>query len=250
MTCSRVLIVNADDFGQSPAVNNGVIKAHLCGIVTSTSLMVRHDAAQEAVELSRTCPALSIGLHLDLGEWCLRDGEWVSVYEVVELDDRQAIADEIAGQLAAFRSLVGRNPTHIDSHQHVHLREPMRSIVERHARELAVPLRRSGSQIRYCGDFYGQDIDGSKLSDAIAVEGLIGIMNTIPSGITELCCHPAAGTDLKTMYSTERCRELATLCDPRVRAAIVRLGITLCSFHDFRAGSSAGGTTGEQPLGA
>src|SRR5262249_14354136 len=55
---------------QSAGVNNGVIRAHRCGIVTSTSLMVRHDAAKEAIELSRTCPALSVGLHLDLGE-CL-----------------------------------------------------------------------------------------------------------------------------------------------------------------------------------
>jgi predicted glycoside hydrolase/deacetylase ChbG (UPF0249 family) len=183
MTGRRLLIVNADDFGQSPGVNRGIIRAHRCGIVTSASLMVRQKAAAEATELSRAFPALSLGLHLDLGEWRLRDGKWVALYEVVQLDDRQAVQDEVARQFAAFRGIVGRNPTHIDSHQHVHLREPVRSIVEACARELAVPLRRCDSEIRYCGDFYGQDMDGSPLPDRITVKGLIRILDRLPGQI-------------------------------------------------------------------
>src|SRR5262249_21163868 len=120
MTELRFLIVVADDFGQSAGVNRGVVHAHRNGIVTGTSLMVRHKAAGEAVELSRTCPSLSLGLHLDFGEWRLSDGEWVPVYEV-PLGEPEAVRWEVDRQLAAFRRLVGRNPTHIDSHQHVHL---------------------------------------------------------------------------------------------------------------------------------
>ena len=41
MNLSRYLIVNADDFGQSVQVNQGIIHAHEHGIVTSASLMVR-----------------------------------------------------------------------------------------------------------------------------------------------------------------------------------------------------------------
>jgi chitin disaccharide deacetylase len=231
----RLLIVNADDFGQSPGVNRGIIRAHRYGIVTSASLIVRQEAAAEAIELSRTCPALSLGWHLDLGEWSLHEGEWVALYEVGQLDDRQGVQDEVARQFAEFRRMVGRNPTHIDSHQHVHLREPLRSIVEAYARQLAVPLRRCGFDVRYCGDFYGQDSDNSPLPDRIAVEGLIRILNSLSPGITELCCHPAAAKDLKTMYLAERCRELETLCDPRVREAIVSMEIILCSFQDIRA---------------
>ena len=43
---SRSLIVNADDFGQSPGINSGVIRAYEEGILTSASLMVRWPAAQ------------------------------------------------------------------------------------------------------------------------------------------------------------------------------------------------------------
>src|SRR5262249_35688164 len=234
MTACR-LIVNADDFGQSAGVNRGIVYAHRCGIVTSASLMVCQRASGGAAELSRACPALSLGLHLDLGEWRLCDGGWAAIYEVVSLDSRQAVQDEVSRQLAAFRHMVGRDPTHIDSHQHVHLREPVRSVVEAYARELAVPLRRCDAEIGYCGEFYGQDVDGSPLPGRIEVEGLIAILEQLPPGITELCCHPAADNDLATMYSAERARELEVLCAPGVREAIARMGIVLRSFEEIRA---------------
>ena len=233
MTELRLLIVVADDFGQSAGVNRGVVHAHRNGIVTGTSLMVRHEAAGEAVEMSRTCPYLSLGLHLDFGEWRLSDGEWVPVYEM-PLGEPEAVRREVDRQLAAFRRLVGRNPTHIDSHQHVHLRGPVRSIVETCAHELSVPVRRCDPRIGYCGDFYGRDANGSPIPGRISVEGLVGILEALPPGVTELCCHPATGGDLETMYSAERAQELEVLCDPRIREAIERLGIKLCSFEEIR----------------
>jgi predicted glycoside hydrolase/deacetylase ChbG (UPF0249 family) len=235
MPTRRLLIVNADDFGQSRDINRGIFLAHQRGIVTSASLMVRYATAAEAIEFSRACPALSLGLHLDLGEWHLRDQEWVEVYEVVKLDDRHAVQEEVARQFAAFRRMVGRNPTHIDSHQHVHLREPVRSIVEGYAREVAVPLRGCDAEITYCGAFYGYDHEGFSLPDRITVDALTKILEDLPRGITELCCHPAAGTDLRTMYSTERVQELRVLCDPRIREAIIKIGITLRSFREICA---------------
>jgi predicted glycoside hydrolase/deacetylase ChbG (UPF0249 family) len=194
--------------------------------------MVRHDFAAEAVELSRAYPTLSIGLHLDLGEWHLRKNHWLALYEVVPLDDYRAVQGEVVRQLAMFRELVGRNPTHIDSHQHVHLREPVRSITAVCAHDLRVPLRRSDPNIRYCGDFYGQDATGSPLHDRISVHALIRILDGLPPGVTELSCHPAASEDLDTMYSAERRQEVEVLCDPRIRKAIMTKGIKLCSFQE------------------
>jgi len=62
----RRLIVNADDFGRSPSINQAVVLAHREGILTTASLMVNGDAAAEAVELARQNPALGVGLHLTL----------------------------------------------------------------------------------------------------------------------------------------------------------------------------------------
>src|SRR5262245_19549640 len=129
MSARRFLIVNADDFGQSPGVTRGIIRAHEEGLVTSASLMVRGSAAAQAGVYARQRPALSVGLHYDLGEWAYRGSGWVPVYEVVALEDAEAVRQEAARQLAAFRRLLGRDPTHLDSHQHVHRREPVRHIL-------------------------------------------------------------------------------------------------------------------------
>ena len=91
--------------------------------------------------------------------------------------------------LAAFRQLAGGDPTHLDSHQHVHLREPLRSVLIELAAELAVPLRHNDPRIRYNGDFYGQTGEGRLLPEAISVEALIDIFAALPSGATELACH-------------------------------------------------------------
>src|SRR5919202_1089491 len=173
MASTRYLIVNADDFGLSPGVNRGIITAHEQGIVTSASLMVRWPAAAEAVAYSREHADLSLGLHVDLGEWAYRDETWVPLYEVTRLDNTAAVADEVSRQLAAFRRLVGRDPTHIDSHQHVHRKDPVRSVVVAIARELGVPLRHCSRDVQYCGSFYGQTTEGLPFPESISVDGLI-----------------------------------------------------------------------------
>jgi predicted glycoside hydrolase/deacetylase ChbG (UPF0249 family) len=227
---AKYLIVNADDFGQSHGINQGIISACRDGIVTSASLMVSWPAAAEAAAYARGNPTLSLGLHIDLGEQILRDGEWVPLYTVVSLESEPAVRDEIYRQIDAFDRLVGDPPTHLDSHQHVHLREPARAILLEIARRLGVPLRSCSPEVRYCGSFYGQADDGTPLPGVISVDGLVGILETLPPGCTELACHPASERDLQTLYSQERLEELKVLCDPRVRAALTGNGIALRSF--------------------
>ena len=197
--------------------------------------MVRWSAAAEAAAYSQEQPKFSLGLHVDLGEWIYREGNWVPLYEVVPVNDVEAVKKEVAGQLATFRRLMGRDPSHIDSHQHVHLREPARSVLVDISRDLAIPLRHFNPEIRYCGNFYGQTTEGSPLPEAITVEGLIKILGALPVGLTELGCHPGTENDLDTMYNNERAQEVKVLCDSRVQTAILAMGIQLCSF-----GSSSG----------
>jgi predicted glycoside hydrolase/deacetylase ChbG (UPF0249 family) len=232
----KYLIVNADDFGQSLGVNRGIIKAYGCGIVTSTSLMVRWPAAADASAYAREHPSLSIGLHVDLGEKSFRAGEWVPLYEVVPSHDPIAIRDEIFHQLDVFHRLLGQAPHHLDSHQHVHLREPVRTILLEVSQQLRIPLRHCSAGISYCGSFYGQSAEGVPLPHVISVRGLIRILETLPAGCTELGCHPAACCDLDTMYRYERLKELRVLCAPQVKAAIVAMGISLCSFTSLLPG--------------
>jgi predicted glycoside hydrolase/deacetylase ChbG (UPF0249 family) len=230
MGAKRYLIVNADDFGQSEGVNQGVIEAHERGLVTSASLMVHWPAAIEAAAYSREHPSLSLGLHVDLGEWTYDGDRWLPLYDRVPVHDMAGVTAEVARQLTMFRRLVGKAPTHIDSHQHVHRREPSRAVLIALARKLAVPLRHFSAAVRYCGYFYGQTAEGHPLPHAITVTGLINILTTLPPGFTELGCHPGIGHDLATMYRRKRAEEVRTLCDPQLRTALVVMEIELRSF--------------------
>ncbi len=229
----RYLIVNADDFGRSPGVNDGVIEAHERGIATSASLMVRWSAAEEAAQYGRAHPELSLGLHVDLGEWEYRDERWAPVYEVVSLSDTAAVGSEITRQLESYRRMVGGNPTHLDSHQHVHLSDPVRSIMLGLAADLRVPLRDCSPLVRYHGGFYGQTGKGDPLPEAICVEAFCNIITGLPTGITEIGCHPGKAIDFDTTYANEREEEVKALCDPRLKAFLATDSARLVSFRDI-----------------
>jgi len=228
----RYLIANADDFGLSHGVNRGIIRAHEEGIVTSASLMVRWPAAREAAEYGLKHRRLSVGLHWDLAEWVFQNGEWVAKYQVVPAEDERAVADEMSRQLETFRSLMGQNPTHLDSHQHVHRNEPALSVARRLARELSLPLRSFSPQVQYSGDFYGQTGEGDPYPEGISVDGLLKTLANLPPGVTELGCHPGDDEHLDSVYRLERMQELNVLCDRRVRQALSPMGIELCSHNN------------------
>ena len=238
---ARRLIVNADDFGQSVGVNEGVIQCHERGIVTSASLMVRWPAATAAADYARAEPTLSAGLHIDLGEWAYRDGEWAPLYHVAAPDDPDAITAEIARQLETFRQLMRCDPTHIDSHQHVHRWDTIAEVVREVGEQLGVPVRQCTGEVAYLGGFYGQGGKGEVLDGAISVEHLIQILTTLPEGTTELGCHPGLRRDAPGMYVVEREQEVQVLCDRQVRATIQAERIELISFRGVAVAKRACG---------
>jgi len=235
MADGKYLIVNADDFGQSPGLNRGIIQAYENGIVTSASLMVRWPSAKEAGDYAKTHPTLSLGLHFDLGEWACRNDEWVRLYEVIPTNDDEHIANELSRQVEAFEQLTGKTPTHLDSHQHAHRDEPLCSMMLEMADKLKIPLRDYNASVRYRGDFYGQSSNGYPYPEGISVEALTTLLERLPAGITELGCHPGFAEDIETMYKSERADEIKVLCDARIKETIGAMGIQLCSFADLPA---------------
>ena len=224
------LIVNADDFGQTRGINRGIVEAFERGLVTSASLMVTQPAASEAAGYARRQPALSVGLHVDLGEWHYRDGQWIARYERVDRTNPEAIESEVRRQLDRCGDLLGHAPTHIDSHQHVHRSEPARSILAAIAAELRVPLRHYAPGIRYCGEFYGQTACGAPLHDLITTAALLALLDRLPDGVTELACHPGYADGLESVYAMERTMELRALCAHEARAMLSRHAVNLVCF--------------------
>lgn len=215
----RNLIVNADDFGAARGINHGIVQCHEHGVVTSTSLMVRGRAAAEACALAREHPALAVGLHWDLDN-----------------EPRGSVREELERQLEDFHRLMGRPPTHVDSHHHVH-REPEVAAI---ARELVAPvgvsLREEGP-VRFVGGFYGQWEWQVTDLEHVSPDFFAWILrNEVEEGWTEISCHPGFVTDdLASVYLAEREVEVATLTDPGVRKEIGALGIRLASYADLRA---------------
>jgi hopanoid biosynthesis associated protein HpnK len=132
------LIVNADDFGISRAVNAAVILAHREGVLTSASLLVTGEAAGEALELARRNPELAVGLHLalcdarpalppdELPALTGRDGRLeadparAGLHWTISGAARRQLRREIVAQFDRFAA-TGLSLSHVDGHHHLHL---------------------------------------------------------------------------------------------------------------------------------
>jgi predicted glycoside hydrolase/deacetylase ChbG (UPF0249 family) len=221
---AKHLIFNADDFGASSGVNRGILECHASGVVTSASLMVTGHAAQEAAAMSRDHPSLAIGLHWDV---------WGEDEQEFDLRNVPAVRDEFRAQLDAFHRLLGRMPTHVDSHRHAHLEECVMPVFRELVEPLGVPLRGDGC-VRFVGGFYAQWEWRVTNLEYVSVPFLERMLREeVPEGWTELSCHPGyASPDYRAVYLAEREAEVRTLTDPRIRQAICDLGISLTSYAD------------------
>jgi predicted glycoside hydrolase/deacetylase ChbG (UPF0249 family) len=132
-----MLIVNADDFGRSPAETDVVAACHAAGRITSTTAMVFMEDSARAARLTSGID-LDVGLHLNLSQPFTAPGVPSSVrrshgsivrflsaskYAVIVYQPmlRRAFRDVVGAQLDEFARLYGRQPSHIDGHQHQHL---------------------------------------------------------------------------------------------------------------------------------
>jgi chitin disaccharide deacetylase len=160
VTAGAMLIVNADDYGLTTAVSQGILHAHRQGVVTSTSVLALAPGFRPSAPWLRDEERLGIGAHLAaVGE----DPPLLSAREIPTLVDRRGrlpiswrrllprllarrvdpadIAREFAAQLGAIRS-EGLTVDHLDTHQHVHLWPGVREVVLDLAVRAGVPAVR------------------------------------------------------------------------------------------------------------
>lgn len=135
---ARRVVVSADDFGLSEAVNEGIEQAHRDGCLTSASLMVAGAAADDAVRRARAMPGLRVGLHLvaiegasvlppaeipglvDRDGWFGSDQLRLGLNYAARPAIRGQLAAEIEAQFLAFAA-TGLPLDHANAHKHMHL---------------------------------------------------------------------------------------------------------------------------------
>ncbi len=151
----KSLILNADDFGMTRGVNEGIIRAHREGILTSTTLMANGPAFDDAVNRSAANPELGVGCHLVLvGGKCIARREDVTSLAdadgnlpesllkfVARLSSGIIPAKEIEQELRAQIKKIqaaGITPTHVDTHKHTHAHPRVMESLARVAKEFGI----------------------------------------------------------------------------------------------------------------
>jgi predicted glycoside hydrolase/deacetylase ChbG (UPF0249 family) len=158
-----------------------------------------------------------------------------------DLDDPAQAARAFVAQLERFRELIGRDPTHFDSHHHVHREGARIKMFKALVEPLGIPVRHDG-RVAYIGGFWAQWEPGVTELDHVRRSFLLKLVATeVLDGFTELACHPARVTgDFSSSYLDERAVELATLTEPGLREALEAVGVTLVSYHDWSASQPGG----------
>jgi predicted glycoside hydrolase/deacetylase ChbG (UPF0249 family) len=265
----KQLIVNADDFGFTPDVNQGIIEAHCRGILTATTLMANGAAFDDAVRLAHAAPSLDIGCHL-----VLIGGRSLLTGRAYPLTVPRLLAALAGRELRPYEELkaqvrriveAGIRPTHLDTHKHTHLAPPVLEAVARIGEEFGIrwvrrpldfPMSSLGGSVpamkRVTSAALGllrrrfhrvlerhgcrttDYFAGFQLTGRFHTAELVELLGILPEGATELMCHPGrCGEALRaarTRLKESRERELEALVAPEVRAALERNHVELAEY--------------------
>lgn len=228
------LIVNADDYGYTKGITEGILYGHLQGIISSTTVLTNSLGLREAYEKSKTCPTLGFGVHLTLtlgkpltkGKTiCNQEGNFYGRKELVfENLDQEEVYQEWKAQIEKFIEVFERYPTHLDSHHSVHDHPLTLSITKRLCQEYHVQCRRHG-QFKYVAGFYGP---------LATVENFIHLLveNKNEEAI-EIMTHPGNSDAILrsiSSYNDDRKKELAVLCSKEVKEYIMANNIELVTY--------------------
>ena len=267
----RRLIVNADDFGFTSDVNEGIVEAHQKGILTATTLMANGPAFARAVELAGRNPSLDVGCHL-----VLIGGRSVSqpsrdlpgtvkglVVQLLDRSFRNWLGEELGAQVKKLLD-AGIAVSHLDTHKHTHLAPPVLEAVCQVAERFAIPwvrrpfdlplkakaplaTRAVNSGLRGLRRRFDRTLQahrcrttdhfaGFQLTGAFRARELAALVRSLPEGLTEFMCHPGHCTDelraAPTRLKESRQRELDALTSVEVRDALKERGIELTTFRN------------------
>ncbi len=267
----RSLIINADDFGLTEGVSRGIIRAHQEGILTSTTYMVNFPWAAEVAPLLKEAPNLGVGVHLNLTTGSpvlppeqvpsLVDGQGrlsKSLSHILLRVRPEDARKEWSAQVEKAIRLLGRIPTHLDTHRYLQGFPRLAQVMVDVARTYKIPavrclypgpevdqnmyprwhpasflvggvLRRSLDVLAASGVAY----PSASMAGDFNLPQLLAKLDRVGEGVTEIVTHPAIVDDhLRSLSSLQGQREveLAALTSPVARRKVEERGIDLVSF--------------------
>jgi chitin disaccharide deacetylase len=261
----KYLIPNADDFGYTRDVNEGIIHAHRQGILTATTIMATGAAFDHAVMLARENRSLDVGVHLVLVGSPGLPPTVLQLLQQIALH-RINIYDELAQQVCKVQK-AGIRPTHLDTHKHTHLIPPVLNAVARIASEFQIPwvrrpfdLPMHGGRVPWQRQAISKTLGfarsrfhrvltryGCRTTDYFAGFQMTGhfdaaelarLIRQLPEGVTEFMCHPGFCTQelqaTRTRLKESRRRELDALTSRVVRKAMEESNVTLARYPEIR----------------
>ena len=242
------LVINADDFGLSDGVCNGILQAMRLGRVSSTSAMLCVPGSVERLAAAVDALAGRVGVHCQLtnGEPCLPPdavptlvgGEGRFPLHAIGDVSAAEVESEWRAQIDRFLGL-GLYPTHLDSHHHVHRQPALTAILAELARELGAVVRGVDPAmtfwLRAQGVRCADTCERSWFRRDPTFKGLASVLTRAAAqagsaAVVELMCHPGVVDDAlraRSRYVAERELELAALCSDELPSLLERLGITI-----------------------
>jgi predicted glycoside hydrolase/deacetylase ChbG (UPF0249 family) len=154
------LVVNADDFGQSPGISRGIVRAHREGVVTSTSVLGNCDDLPGVCAMLSEVPELGVGVHLTLvdgrpvsdvtrvptlvpnaGGFVARPRDFFAAWMRGRVDINE-IEEEFDAQVTRMKS-AGLTIDHVNTHRHLGFLPAVGQAMEKVARRHGIPGIRS-----------------------------------------------------------------------------------------------------------
>ncbi|HYV49601.1 MAG TPA: ChbG/HpnK family deacetylase [Myxococcaceae bacterium] len=260
----RRLVVNADDLGLHPRIDEGILEARKRGILTSASVLVTGRSAEAAVRAAQAA-GVRVGVHLclvtalppvlpvekvrSLAPGGVFRAGWAALVKAWALGRVRLaeVREELAAQIERAREL-GAEVDHLDAHQHVHALPGLARVVREIADEARLPVRWPVERPRFGSvkaallgalamgarrPARALELVGLSRSGALDERALLEVLDALPEGDFELICHPGRepGTvpeDPAWRYGWEQ--ELGALVSEAVRRKVVERGIELTTY--------------------
>lgn len=247
------LIINADDYGYSRAINFGIMDSYKHGVLSSTTMMANMPGFEHGVSLAKENPDLGIGVHLTLtagkpitqnaSTLINADGSFkkLTYYEKEEFTLNQTeLYNEWKAQIEKIIE-AGITPTHLDSHHHINRLGKISEVFFDLAREYELPVRNNTATPNdiITTSRFSMSLDSMALDkDIWKSMGMNNLINDCHSyKYTEVMCHPGYidYTLLKnSSFTNNRTRVVDLLISDNLKEKFEENNIKLITFNELR----------------